>query len=191
MEYVEGKSVKNVLEEAGSIPWKLSMNIIQQVGEALDYAWKQAQIVHRDIKPDNIMLTTRGSAKLADLGLARVGGEAPGEDDEFVGTPQYISPEAVLGEPIDCRSDIYSLGATLFHMICGRFPFEGRTIAEIARKHLSEPTPDVRQLQADVPEEVVRIINKMMEKKPEDRYKDAEEMLTDIDVADIGFVLQK
>ncbi|MCJ8331979.1 MAG: serine/threonine protein kinase, partial [Lentisphaeria bacterium] len=185
MEYVEGKTLKTLLDEKGKLVWQEAIKIIQQIAEALDFAWKQVQLVHRDIKPDNIMLTERGEAKLADLGLARAASETMDDDDEVMGTPQYICPEQLLGQPMDVRGDIYSLGATLYHTLTGHFPFEGNTASEIARKHLNDPVPDPRQFTADVPEEATFIIRKMMAKKLENRYDDAEEL-----VMDLGFVLR-
>ncbi len=185
MEYVEGKTLKDLLQEQQQLTWEQVLNIIQQIAEALDFAWKNQQLVHRDIKPDNIMLTNRGVAKLADLGLARAAHETIDDDDEVMGTPQYICPEQLLGQPMDVRGDIYSLGATMFHALTGAFPFEGNSAAEIARKHLNEPVADLRQFDGKIPAEVTYIVQKMMAKKLEDRYEDAEEL-----VLDIGFVLR-
>jgi serine/threonine protein kinase len=139
MENIDGETMKQVLKRKKVIPVDEAILIIQQIAEALDYAWKEQKLIHRDIKPDNIMITKNGRGKLADLGLSRVAGELDdSDDDEVMGTPQYISPEHLTGAPMDVRSDIYSLGATLFHLITGKFPFEGRTATEIARKHLEE-----------------------------------------------------
>ncbi len=185
MEYVEGKTLRDMLNESPKLAWEQALGIIQQIAEALDFAWKNQQLVHRDIKPDNIMMTPRGVAKLADLGLARAASETMDDDDEVMGTPQYICPEQLLGQPMDVRGDIYSLGATLFHAVTGNFPFEGNSAAEIARKHLNEPVPALQTFAADIPKTVDHIVRKMMAKKLEDRYEDAEEL-----VVDIGFVLR-
>lgn len=181
MENIDGETMKSVLKRAGRIPVDQALNIIQQIAEALNYAWTEQKLIHRDIKPDNIMLTTNGRAKLADLGLARVAGEIDGsETDEVMGTPQYISPEALTGAPLDCRSDIYSLGATFYHFITGRFPFEGKTAMEIAKKHLTDPVIPPRSIDPSIPESVSNIIVKMMAKNPVMRYQSAEELIDDL-----------
>ncbi|MBO4286913.1 MAG: serine/threonine protein kinase, partial [Kiritimatiellae bacterium] len=149
--------------------------------EALNYAWIEQKLIHCDIKPDNIMLTSTGRAKLADLGLARVTGDmSDSEDDEVMGTPQYISPEALTGAPMDARSDIYSLGATFYQFVIGRLAFDGATAAEIAKKHLTEPLIPPRSVNKDIPESVSRIIMKMMAKNPSMRYQDASELIDDL-----------
>ncbi len=181
MENIDGETMKSVLKRAGRIPVDQALNIIQQIAEALNYAWTEQKLIHRDIKPDNIMLTTNGRAKLADLGLARVAGEIDStETDEVMGTPQYISPEALTGAPLDCRSDIYSLGATFYHFITGRFPFEGKTAMEIAKKHLTDPVIPPRSIDPSIPENVSNIIVKMMAKNPVMRYQSAEELIDDL-----------
>lgn len=184
MEYVEGETLTDLLRRNGALDIERGINIIQQIGEALDFAWKHQQLVHRDVKPDNIMLTNRGVAKLADLGLARVASELleDMEDDEVMGTPQYICPEQLLGQPMDIRGDIYSLGATFYQAITGNFPFEGKSAAEIARKHLQEPLRPPHEVGEQVPESVSFIIQKMMAKKAEDRYPDGTQLANDLNL---------
>jgi len=187
MENVEGETMKEVQRREKIIAVDKAVMVIQQIAEALDYAWKEAQLVHRDIKPDNIMMTKKGAAKLADLGLARVAGDIDdSESDEVMGTPQYISPEHLTGAPMDVRSDIYSLGATFFHMITGRFAFEGKSAAEIAKKHLQEQLQSASEVNPNVPQEVSDIIMKMMEKNPKNRYQDAETLVDDLRIARRG-----
>ncbi|MBR4717020.1 MAG: protein kinase, partial [Lentisphaeria bacterium] len=165
----------------GVIPVDQALNVIQQIAEALNYAWIEQKLIHCDIKPDNIMLTSTGRAKLADLGLARVTGDmSDADDDEVMGTPQYISPEALTGAPMDTRSDIYSLGATFYQFVTGRLAFDGATAAEIAKKHLTEPLIPPRSVNKDIPESVSRIIMKMMAKNPSMRYQDASELIDDL-----------
>ncbi len=181
MENVDGQTMKEVMQAQGIIEVDQALEIIQQIAEALDYAWKEAGLVHRDIKPDNIMLTNKKRAKLADLGLARVAGDAnDSEEDEVMGTPQYISPEQVQGGDLDVRSDIYSLGATFFHLITGRFAFEGKDAIEIVRKHLGEKLTPPHKINSKIPKDVSRIIAKMMAKKADDRYLSAEDLADDI-----------
>ena len=181
MENIDGETMKDVLEREGAIPVDQALNVIQQIAEALNYAWVEQKLIHCDIKPDNIMLTSTGRAKLADLGLARVTGDmSDSDDDEVMGTPQYISPEALTGAPMDTRSDIYSLGATFYQFVTGRLAFDGNSAAEIAKKHLTEPLIPPRSVNKDIPETVSRIIMKMMAKNPAMRYQDASELIDDL-----------
>jgi len=181
MEYINGQTMKTYMKREGVVPIDYALEIIQQIAEALDYAWKEQHLIHRDIKPDNIMIAKNGRAKLADLGLARVAGEIEDADsDEVLGTPQYISPEHLTGAEMDVRSDIYSLGATLFHLITGRFVFEGRTATEIARKHLEAPVPSPKKINPKISDGVCDIIFKMMAKNPNDRYQTAGELVEDL-----------
>ncbi len=187
MEHIDGETMKDYMKREGVIPVPFALEVTQQIAEALDYAWKEQRLVHRDIKPDNIMLTRKARAKLADLGLARVAGDIDDADsDEVMGTPQYISPEHLTGAEMDVRSDIYSLGATLFHLITGRFAFEGRTATDIARKHLEEQIISPQELNPNIPESVCRIIFKMMAKNPNDRYQSAEDLVEDLRLARQG-----
>ncbi|MFA6567566.1 MAG: serine/threonine-protein kinase [Victivallales bacterium] len=187
MEYIDGETMKSVLKREGCIPVDIALTMIQQIAESLDYAWKEQRLIHRDIKPDNIMITRNGRAKLADLGLARIAGEIEDKnDEEIMGTPQYISPEHLTGAQMDGRSDIYSLGASFYHIITGQFPFTGKTAAEITRKHVEEPLTPPRLVNPNISEFVSRIIMKMMEKNPNDRYQTAEELVDDIRLARRG-----
>ncbi len=182
MEYIDGETMKAVLRREKVLQIEQAVTLIQQVAEALDCAWKEQKLVHRDIKPDNIMLTKKNQAKLADLGLSQVAGE-PDEDedsDEVMGTPQYISPEQLTGAPVDVRSDIYSLGATFYQFVTGRFPYEGRSGTEIARKHLEAELVPPNQINPNVPEAVSQVICKMMMKNINDRYQDAESLVEDL-----------
>ncbi len=181
MEFIDGETMKTVLKRENLIPVDKALAIIQQIAEALDYAWKEQQLIHRDIKPDNIMMTKNGRAKLADLGLAKFAGEIDDADkDEVMGTPQYISPEHLTGMPMDVRSDIYSLGATFYHLVTGRFAFTGKDALEIARKHIEAPLDDPRSVNPAIPESVSAIIVKMLEKEPDSRYQNAEVLAEDI-----------
>ena len=187
MEHIDGETMKDYMRREGVVKVEFALEVIQQIAESLDYAWKEQRLIHRDIKPDNIMLTKKNRAKLADLGLARIAGDNDDADsDEVMGTPQYISPEHLTGAEMDVRSDIYSLGATLFHLITGRFAFEGRTATDIARKHLEEQLISPKAINPEVPESVCRIIFKMMAKDASDRYQSAEALVEDIRLARRG-----
>ena len=137
MEYVRGSTLKQVLMHGGRLVPERALQIAQQVASALDFAWQHQGLIHRDIKPDNIILTDDGTVKLADLGLARKMTDIASDGtQELYGTPQYISPEQLLGYAGDNRSDIYSFGATLYHALTGRFPFQGSDPGDIAQRHL-------------------------------------------------------
>ncbi len=181
MEYINGDTMKDVLKRDKIIPIDKAVTIIQQIAEALDCAWKEQKLIHRDIKPDNIILAKNNRAKLADLGLSRVAGDIDDEnEDEIMGTPQYISPEHLTGAPMDVRSDIYSLGATFYQFVTGRFPYEGRTANEIARKHLEATLVAPQLVNLKVPDAIGQIIMKMMKKNINERYQDAEELIEDL-----------
>ncbi|MBQ9338544.1 MAG: protein kinase [Lentisphaeria bacterium] len=182
MEHVDGETMKNILKrEGGLLTVDKAIDIIRQIAEALDYAWHEEKLVHRDIKPDNIMLTSTGRAKLADLGLAKVGNDSGKTDsEEVMGTPQYISPEQLTGDALDNRTDIYCLGATFYQFLTGQFPFNGATPTEIARQHLEAPLIPPSQVNPAVPEEVSNVVVKMMEKDPARRYQTAGELAEEL-----------
>ena len=181
MENIDGETMKTALKRESIIPVDQAVVIIQQIAEALDYAWKEQKLIHRDIKPDNIMITVSGRAKLADLGLSKMAGEPDDADsDEIMGTPQYISPEHLTGAPMDCRSDIYSLGATFYHLITGKFPFEGENPTDIAKKHLEEPLTPPHMINPEISEAVSMVICKMMAKNVRNRYQDAQSLVDDL-----------
>jgi serine/threonine protein kinase len=179
MEYVDGESVKDVIERQGICPLSLVAQVMQGMTEALVYAEAQG-IVHRDIKPDNIMITNGGVVKLADLGLAlQLGGEEViGEKDgqgrsKVMGTPLYMSPEQARALPVDSRSDQYSLGATLFHMLTGRPPFKGDNAKVIMRSHVFDPVPDPKTFNPEVPEGWRQLAMRLLAKTPEERFQNA------------------
>ena len=184
MEYVEGPTLLQMLEQEGRLDAMSATRIILQVAKALDHAHK-AGLVHRDVKPANIIVTTKGNvAKLCDLGLAKevAEGGADTGDGRAMGTPFYISPEQARGDPtIDIRSDLYSLGATYYHAVCGRPPFGGPTPAVIMAKHLTEQLVPVRQVIPAVPPGVAAAIERAMKKSRADRYQAPEEMIDDLD----------
>ena len=179
MEFVDGESVKDVIERQGICPLSLITQVMQGMSEALVYAEAQG-IVHRDIKPDNIMITNGGVVKLADLGLAlQLGGEEiVGEKDgqgrnKVMGTPLYMSPEQARALPVDSRSDQYSLGATLFHMLTGKPPFKGDNAKVIMRSHVFDPVPDPKDINPDVPEGWRQVTMRLLAKTPEERFSTA------------------
>ncbi len=182
MEYVEGRIVADFIPEGGALDVKLALHVIMQVARALEAGHRQG-IIHRDIKPDNILLTRNRVAKLCDFGLAKkLGGSSHlTQTGIAVGTPHYCSPEQAQGESdVDIRSDIYSLGATLYHLVTGRLPYYAENAAAVAIKHISDPVPRARDANPNVPESVERLICTMMAKKPAQRYQTPAKLIADL-----------
>ena len=182
MEYVEGINVADLLDVRKVFEEPESLRIVLQVAEALDYA-HQKDLIHRDIKPANIMLTRDGTAKLGDLGLAlmTVNREWIEGDEGVVGTPYYMSPEQVSGrEDLDIRTDVYSLGATLYHMVTGTAPFQGKTPWEVMRKHVSEPLVPPDHLDDRLTVGLGEMVETMMAKDREERYANPQDLVFDI-----------
>jgi serine/threonine protein kinase len=178
MEYVEGETLGDRLEKHERMSVDEALNVIQQMAEGLHYAWEKARLIHRDIKPDNIMLSKEGWAKLTDMGLARQQRDLQ-DVQEVSGTPAYMNPEQFLKSPMDCRADIYSLGIVLYHSVTGRLPFESDSVSELARQHIQDPVVfDTKKL--DLPMEVRRLIKKMLEKDVDNRHADYDALLTEI-----------
>jgi len=183
MEYIDGKTVYDDLAEGKAYPEKQAIDIVTQIGRALEHAHEKG-FVHRDVKPKNIMLTRDGVAKLADMGLARAVSDADAavaEAGRAYGTPYYISPEQIRGEyQIDQRADIYSLGATFYHMVTGRVPFEGPTPSAVMHKHLKEPLVPPDHLNPALSSGVAEVVEMMMAKDRGKRYRDAHHLLQDL-----------
>jgi serine/threonine protein kinase len=180
MEYVRGGDLKSVIRRMEKLTIGKTISIAHQIAEGLGEAHKLG-IIHRDLKPHNIMIDKEGNAKIMDFGIAR-SLEAKGVTGEgvIVGTPEYMSPEQVEGKEVDQRSDIYSLGIILFEMLTGRVPFEGETPFSIANKQKSEPPPDPRKLNPQIPAELDRVILRSLEKAKEKRYQTTGEFLADL-----------
>ena len=174
MEFIGQGSVEEILQKEKKIPWEKASLRVLEAAHGLDYA-EGKQIVHHDIKPDNLMLNSDGRIKIADLGLAKRG-EGP-RDKGIIGTPHFIPPEQALGKETDTRADIYSLGATFFRMITGRTLFSGQTAKEIVLKHIKEPPPAASSLEKAVPDELDLILARMLAKEPDQRYASAKELI--------------
>jgi serine/threonine protein kinase len=178
MEFVNGRTASEMVKDQGKLPEVLAIKIVRCIGAALAHAWRH-KIVHRDIKPDNVMISTTGDVKLTDLGLART----TKQDSTLtitgvvMGSPAYISPEQATGEKnLDIRSDLYSLGATLYHMLAGVVPYDGETPLHVMLKHMNDPVPDVRKLAPAVSEATRLLIMRMMAKKPAGRIQKASQV---------------
>jgi serine/threonine-protein kinase len=181
MEYCPGRPVNEILYEGGRIPLDRVVDIGLQIADALKHAHLN-DLVHRDVKPENILLDEEGTAKLCDMGLAKVvDRDAEGKSDkETVGTPLYISPEIVQGRDADIRSDIYSLGATLYHMILGRPPFFGTDAMAIMRSHVEVDVVPPAKRDSSVPPELSAVVMKMLAKNPDDRYSTPGPLIKDL-----------
>ena len=162
MELVRGDTVKNILRKEGRLEASRAAKIIRDIANALDVAWREQRLVHQDIKPDNIMVDINGFSKLADLGLAKTATlESVNEsEDEVLGTPQYISPEQLTGVPTDVRSDIYSLGATFYHIVTGKLPYSAADHTELAKMHDAGNLTPPKNICPDLPVELNDIIVK-------------------------------
>jgi len=180
MQYIEGNTVARLFNEPDPITPLEATQITIEAAKGLNAAHKKG-IVHRDIKPDNIMITMEGEIKVADFGLAGVGDEGARTADGLVlGTPSYMSPEQCRGDAMDNRSDIYSLGATYFHMLASNPPYKGKSPKETVQLQIAGPVPSVREWLPDLPEEVEHVVAKMMAKDPAERYQTCDELLTDL-----------
>jgi len=181
-EYVAGRNLGEIIHARGAIQPRLALDILRQVTGALVKAHSEG-IVHRDIKPENIMLARSGEVKVADFGLARVQGDGSVNMTQVgvtMGTPLYMSPEQIEGGELDSRSDIYSLGVTAYHMLTGAPPFSGDSPLSVAVQHLNQNAEPVANRRPDIPVRFAAIIDRMLAKKPADRYADPSALLRDL-----------
>jgi serine/threonine protein kinase len=183
-EFIEGVNVRDMVVSRGPLPLAEAVSYVLQVADALAHA-SQRNVVHRDIKPSNLLITPTGQAKLIDMGLARLREVDAAADltasGVTLGTFDYISPEQARDpRHADVRSDIYSLGCTLFFMFTGRPPFLGGTMLQKLLQHQSDQPPDLRQFRPDLPEEVNRILRRMLAKDPRNRYATPTELVNDL-----------
>lgn len=181
MEYIEGQTLTQILEEKEMLSFREALRITIEIAEALAAAHSQ-NIVHRDVKPANIMINKDGKVKLTDFGLAisiDISGKIS-NTGELWGTPIYLSPEYIKGEALDNRTDIYSLGVMLFHMLAGEPPYTGRNPISIIHQHLDSPIPSIRKQREDAPSRLEKIIEKSMAKTLQKRYACVEDMIGDL-----------
>jgi len=184
-EYVGGPSLKTWLLARGPLDAPQALAVLGQVGSALGRAAERG-VVHRDIKPENLLVTKAGEVKVADFGLARVVSEnlELTQSGMTLGTPLYMSPEQGEGKAVDVRSDLYSLGATTYHLLAGRPPFTGPTAMSVVLAHLREPLAPLQSLRPDLPEPLTAIISRLLEKSPADRYATPQELLRAVEAAE-------
>jgi len=180
MEFVEGRDLHQILEEHGALSWEEALRIGRQVALALDHAYDY-EVVHRDIKPGNIMVLPDGTVRVLDFGIARAKSSPHLTLSGFVGSPYYAAPEQAQGEVVDSRADIYSLGIVLYRMLSGNLPFRADTPWGIVSQHISTPPPSLREACSDLPGPVIDLVEKALAKRPEDRYQTPAEMVQAID----------
>ena len=182
MEYVEGHTVKELISDGTAVPINEAIEIVSGVLSALQYSHAN-HLVHRDIKPGNIMLTPEGKVKVMDFGIARALTDSQAtmtQTNAVVGTAQYLSPEQARGETVDERSDLYSTGVVLFELLTGRPPFKGDSAVAVAYQHVEQIPPTPSSILSDIPESLDRVVLKALAKNRDDRYRSAAEMLSDL-----------
>jgi serine/threonine-protein kinase len=182
MEFVEGESLGSMLKRDHRLTVEQSAKVIQQTALGLSTAHDRG-VVHRDIKPGNLMISSRGAIKIADFGIALSNQDISNKltsTGEFVGTPGYLSPEVCLGKPVDQRSDIFSLGIVLFEMLTGKMPFNDESPLGLMLEVVKADIPDVRKINADADPQIAQILAKMIAKEPADRYQNCHELVTDL-----------
>ena len=181
MELIQGKTLKEIIvEEGGPLPWKWSINVAIQIASALDMAHKN-NIIHRDIKPHNIIITEDGVAKVTDFGIAKaVSNSTITAFGTTIGSVHYFSPEHARGGYTDAKSDIYSLGVVMYEMLTGRVPFDADTPVSVALKHMQEEPQEPIELNPNIPESINKIIMKALKKDPVERYQTSMELLRDL-----------
>lgn len=176
MEHLDEPSLEQRMEQQGKIPERQVLEIGLGIASALQFAHEETGLIHRDIKPGNILFGRGQIPKLADFGLAAGARSALGQQDEIWGTPYYVSPERLMREPEDIRSDIYSLGATLYHAVAGRPPFEADTAEEVARRHLYDRPPPLRSFCPGSQDQTVYALDKCISRNVKLRWENYNEM---------------
>ena len=180
MEFLDGRTLKELIVGRGAAPINVAIEYARQILSALRFAHRHG-IVHRDIKPHNVLVDGEGRVKVTDFGIARAGTSQMTETGSIVGTAQYLSPEQARGGEVDPRSDLYSLGVVLYELLTGKTPFDGETPVEIAMKHLSNAPSPPSKLRPDIPPELDMVVLRALAKNPDDRYQSADEMEADLE----------
>lgn len=180
MEYVVGRTLKEVITDSGALDYQTAVKYAIGIASALKQAHDHA-IVHCDVKSQNILIDTKGVAKITDFGIARAFGQhSESEERGVIGSVYYLSPEQAAGKPVTAQSDLYSLGVVLFEMLTGQLPYDGDTPAEVARQHLTSPTPSARRYDPEIPYDLDAIVTKALAKNPLLRYKTDDDFLSDL-----------
>ena len=190
MEYLEGRSLKELIVARGPAPIALAIDYARQILGALRFAHRNG-LVHRDIKPHNVLVDPEGRVKVTDFGIARAGASQMTEAGSIIGTAQYLSPEQARGAPVDQTSDLYSLGIVLYELLTGVVPFTGDTPVEIAMKHLSTIPDPPSTLRPEIPPDLDLVIMRALAKDPGERYQSAAEMDADLDRVDRGLAVSR
>ena len=180
MELLDGVTLKQYLREHGPLDVRKALDFSMQIASALSHAHSKG-IVHRDIKPQNIVVVGEDTVKVADFGIADLQSEMPNVENEAIGSVHYISPEQARGLPVDERSDIYSLGIVMYEMVSGTLPFDGDDDRAIALKHLSSIPKPLRDIVPSIPDAFASIVMKAMAPTLDERYQSADELLSDLD----------
>ncbi len=193
MELLEGITLKQYMQKKGALSWKEALHFATQIAKALSHAHSKG-IVHRDIKPQNIMVVKDGSIKVADFGIAHLQNETTMDSSETVGSIHYISPEQARGETVDARADLYSLGIVMYEMLTGQLPYEGDTVEAIAVQHFNAVLPFPGDINPDIPVRLEEITLKAMTADIDARYQSADELLDDLEAfrkAQSGFLAEQ
>src|SRR5213596_2151749 len=179
MEFLDGRPLKELIVSRGAAPINVAIEYARQILSALRFAHRHG-IVHRDIKPHNVLVDSEGRVKVTDFGIARAGTSQMTEAGSIIGTAQYLSPEQAKGAPVDQTSDLYSVGVVLYELLTGVVPFSGDTPVEIAMKHLSAVPEPPSAKRAEIPRDLDLVVLRALGKDPAERYQSAEEMDADL-----------
>ena len=180
-EYVEGENLKQLLERTGPMPVRDALLLGLQMARALSFAHGRG-LIHRDVKPQNVLLNADGQAKMTDFGIARsVDVQGVTITGTVLGTSEYIAPEQARGERVDAQTDVYSLGVVLYELLVGGVPYEGETFVTVALKHVNEPVPPVLERRPDVPTRVALAVERAMAKSPDERFSSMQELVDELE----------
>ena len=181
-EYIDGENLKQLIQRRGAAPVKTALELAKQIAQALSFAHQQG-LVHRDVKPQNVLLNGDGTAKVTDFGIARSLDVQHGmtQTGTVLGTSDYIAPEQAQGQAVDEQTDVYSLGVVLYELLTAEVPFPGESFVAVAMRHINEPPPLLRDSRPDVPPRVEAVVQKAMAKNPADRFKSMAELCAELD----------
>ncbi|NLB91034.1 MAG: serine/threonine protein kinase, partial [Clostridiales bacterium] len=183
MEYVKGTNLKELIKAKGKLPVEIAVQITIRILSALQHTHRNG-VIHRDIKPQNILVQTQGHIKVADFGIAKVANSATlSKGDSVMGSVHYFSPEQAAGEEVLQTGDIYSVGVVLYEMLTGKVPFEGDSPVAVAMQHLHNMPRPIQEFSPEVPPRISKVVMKAMEKEPKNRYQNAIDMAADLKIA--------